>query len=261
MELLTSRQQSILNRVVDTHIHTAQPVGSRTITEVYRERYRATFSSATVRFEMGILEEKGYLTHPHTSAGRIPTGKGYRYYVNHCVQPEILPRDLFRDLAPAAFKTREKLDSLMEKASKILSEFTEEAGMMMVPEEVTETLEKASGFKFFLQGTTRLLEKPEFRDIEKVRALFKIFEEKKDLLEWLRNQSAQDGVSVVIGEENRPEALQGCSLVITSFFVRGESHGAVAILGPTRMRYARVLPLVEEMAKFLGAILDQTEES
>lgn len=251
METLTARQQSILNRVIDTHIDTGQPVGSRTITEGYRENYHASFSPATVRFEMGILEEHGYLTHPHTSSGRIPTDRGYRYYVDHDLYYENVPRHIFRGLAQEALAAaREEFDSLMERASRALSARSGEMSLILVSGE-------SSGPRLFLQGSARLLEKPEFQDVKKARGLFQILEEKNSLADWLSRRAAEEKISVSIGRENESEALSDCTVVTMPYTLRGRRLGTVAVLGPRRMRYSRTLPLVAEMAKLLERVLDR----
>ncbi|MBI3312924.1 MAG: hypothetical protein HYZ83_01625 [Candidatus Omnitrophica bacterium] len=250
METLSARQQSILNRVVDTHIETGQPVGSRTITEGYRESYHATFSPATVRFEMGILEEQGYLTHPHTSSGRIPTDRGYRYYVDHSLQYETMPKHVFSDLAEESWIGHEEFDSLLERASRLLSSWSQEMGLILISPEL-------SNARLFVQGSARILEKPEFQDVEKVRNLFEILEEKKILVSWLSRQTAQEKISVSIGSENEAAALKDCAVVMMPCMTGGRKLGAVAVLGPKRMRYSRALPLVAEMAKLLERVLDR----
>ena len=250
MKPLSSRQQAILNRVIDMHIETAQPVGSRTITELYSELYRSSYSPATVRNEMGILEGLGYLTHPHTSAGRIPTDRGYRYYVNHSVQEEKLPEDMVRRLNQDLMVRPSEEEGLAEKACRVMAGFSNEVSIVLVSRKGSRQV------KFFLQGSSSLLEKPEFCDLEKIRLLLKAFEEKGLLAGWLQEKTQAPGVSVSIGRENEVKALQDCAIVSTRYEASGELSGTVAVIGPCRMRYSRAMPLVSQISRLLGRALE-----
>lgn len=249
MKALSPRQQSILNRVVDAHIETAQPVGSRFITDLYTEMYRSSYSSATVRNEMGQLEDMGYLMHPHTSAGRIPTDLGYRYYVDHGLPQEDVKPDfreqVGRDLRAAAAEW----ETLLEKASGLLSHLAGEVSLILVPGK--------RGFRLYLQGSSRLFEKPEFQDYEKMKKLFHTFEEKAELVEWLLQGTASRGVSVKIGQENRPEALRPCAVVSTLYRMPTGEQGILGVLGPKRMRYSRAIALVQEMGRMMDSFVEE----
>lgn len=246
MKDISSRQQSILNRVVETHIETAHPVGSRSITRLYTRLYNISYSPATVRHEMGLLEEMGYLTHPHTSAGRVPTDQGYRYYVDHGLCPEDLSDTVSDSLGEETAGILEKTHSFAERVLRTLSTLSEETSVVVM----------GNPPAFFLQGSSRILEKPEFQDVEKIRALFRAFEEKSELTDWLLHRTpAQKGVFITIGHENEPEALRDCAVVSTDYFMNGEKVGTIAVLGPKRMRYARAVPLVEQMAQWMGRAL------
>ena len=131
MKELTLRQQKVLNRVVETHIETAQPVGSRTITE----RYRIESSPATVRHEMGILGEMGYLDQPHTSSGRIPTDQGYRHYVDHGLEESFDWEESFSEIEERLYDLSEEIwepESFVEEASRVLAARTQEVGLIFL---------------------------------------------------------------------------------------------------------------------------------
>lgn len=129
MDELTSRQKEILIRTIESYIETILPVGSRTLTE----RYPFCLSPASVRHELGVLEEQGYLSHPHTSAGRIPTDKGYRLYAEEAVSEEPVS-EAFLELISREMEGRAKnLDTLLERASRVLSTMAEEAVLMVLP--------------------------------------------------------------------------------------------------------------------------------
>ena len=237
-EPLTSRQQAILNRVVDIHIETAEPVGSNAITRLYTSLYKISYSPATVRHEMGVLEEKGYLTHPHTSAGRVPTDTGYRYYVDNGFADKIFPNDVFHTATKDLLHSRRENDFWIEKVSAILSSLAEEIGLVVAPE------------RFSLQGLARILEKPEFQDVQKIRTLLSTLDEKMELADWLQ-QNPATGVSIKIGCENEPAAFRDCTVIAAHYRVNENKVGTVAILGPRRMRYSRAVPLVARMARFM----------
>ena len=254
MHPLSPRQQSILNRTVETHIETAQPVGSRFLTNLYTDLYRDSYSPATVRAEMVHLEEMGYLTHPHTSAGRIPTDLGYRYYVDHGLKEEAPSEDLMtrirQELAPAA----EAPETLAENASKLLSQMSGEGSVVVISD-----ASRREPHRLFFQGSSRMLEKPEFQDLETVRPIFQVLEEKTGLAEWLLACTRDESVSVMIGRENKPKAFQSCSVVAIRYRQDKRCYGTVAVLGPRRMKYSRTLPLVTRMAKTMRRILENTE--
>jgi heat-inducible transcriptional repressor len=126
---LASRRDKILATITETYIAEARPVGSRTIARKLRFKY----SPATIRNDMADLEEAGFITHPYTSAGRIPTDRGYRYYVDNLMPPEQLTPQEKKDISRQYAATAKELEALMEKTSRLLSQFSEEAGVVVYP--------------------------------------------------------------------------------------------------------------------------------
>ena len=252
MQPLSPRQQSILNRTVETHIETAQPVASQFLTDLYTGIYQSSYSSATVRAEMGCLEEMGYLTHPHTSAGRIPTDLGYRYYVDHGLKEETPSEDLMSRVRQELSETAsEATEAFAENASRLLSQMTGEVSLVVISEAA-----RRGPHRLFFQGSSRMLEKPEFQDLDRVRPIFKTLEEKSGIAEWVLACTREEGVSVKIGCENEPEAFRCCSIVATRYGQGDNYFGAVAVFGPCRMKYSRTLPWVTQMAKTMKRILE-----
>ncbi len=127
---LTNRQKKIFSIMVDSYVETAEPVGSRTIAK----RYHLDLSPATIRNEMSELEDAGLVTHPHTSAGRVPTDLGYRYFINYLLQKETISQRLAFDISNEFQKEMEGLDDLLEKATRILSAVTEQTSIVIYPE-------------------------------------------------------------------------------------------------------------------------------
>jgi len=256
MEILSPRQNSILQGVIETHIETSQPVGSRSIAG----RYAISFSSATIRHEMGALEEMGYLTHPHTSSGRLPTDHGYRYYLDHTSFEDHFGEPLDRleeELVPADGEN--KLEEFLDHISLLLSSLSKEIGLTLMPFEEAPASEKPGHLKLSLQGLSYMLEKPEFQDIRKIRNLLGAFEEKVALMEWVLMRADPQQVSVSVGREHSNGALEDCAIVTARYAAGKNRQGVIAILGPKRMAYRRIIPLVSRMAVAVGDILEPRE--
>ena len=126
--MLTDRQKQILCLVVSEYAQQAVPVSSQAL-----HQHKLGVSSATIRNDLGVLEETGYITHPHTSAGRVPTDKGYRYYVDHLLEREQVSRDM-ADRVSEIFKEKvHNIDEMMRKVSKLMSSMTDEASLVIYP--------------------------------------------------------------------------------------------------------------------------------
>ena len=261
MQPLSPRQQSILNRVVDTYIETGQPVGSGAISVLFRGLYGDSYSSATLRHEMGCLEECGYLTHPHTSAGRVPTDLGYRYYVDHGLRRETVSDFPGRDTVEKLSRSASRMDTFSEMASRELSVRSDELSLIVIPAAGAGKELREPDCRVFIDGTSRMLGKPEFREVEKVRDLFKAIEEKTEVIDWLTDVVAdKDEVSVTIGEENKPKAFHPCAIVSASYAIDRETVGIVAVIGARRLRYSRMIPLVARMRSLIEEILDERSD-
>ncbi len=256
METLSLRQNDILRGVIETHIETTQPVGSRSIAE----NCAISFSPATIRHEMGALEEMGYLTHPHTSSGRLPTDHGYRYYLDHTSFEESYEKPLNRlekELVPAGGE--ERLEAFLDHVSLLLSSLSQEVGLTLMPFEEVPASEKPDRLKLSLQGLSYMLEKPEFQDVRKIRNLLGVFEEKVTLMRWVLTHADPEHVSVSVGREHSHEALEDCAIVTARYAAGKNRQGVIAILGPKRMAYRQIIPLVSRMAVTVGDILEGRE--
>lgn len=256
--MMTPRQHAILNGVIETHIETAQPVGSSLI----RRRYRMGYSPATVRNDMGILEEKGYLTQPHTSSGRIPTDLGYRYYVDECLEKSRYPEEVFGQVEGGIRSlsgTVEETELFLEESSRLLASFTRETSLILVSEPGKGTSRDAlERNRLYLQGSSHFLDKPEFQDVQKVRMLFRAFEEKMKLIEWITGQPEKnERISICIGHENAPPAFHECAVISTRYSIGSIPAGRIALVGPKRMRYSLTIPLMQRVARILELILNE----
>lgn len=144
MEYLTPRQKEILARIIEAHIETALPIGSTALAK----HCGLHLSSASLRHEMGILEDKGYLTHPHTSAGRLPTDKGYNFYVKEIVTEEPVSKEILKRIAQEIEAKMENFEGLMARVSRILSAMAEEAVLVTSPLLQELCLKELSLFSF-----------------------------------------------------------------------------------------------------------------
>lgn len=337
--MLDKRKRSILQAIVDDYISTAEPIGSRTIAR----KHDLGVSPATIRNEMADLELLGYIEQLHTSSGRIPSAKGYRFYVDSLLSPsQMSDKEIALIKNWYQQKTRH-VEEVFQETAKILSRITSNISLVLVPQVsqcafkylkflpfdesrailvvVTDTgfvenkvIDIPSGLSFselqriaehinkrlsglsfdnieastlreiqndmlidvdlfetamgilkqslvveknerlYLGGTTQLLSQPEFKNIDKVKSFLDMLEEEHLLSNILQNQT-NDGVIVTIGDENKYSGIQDCSMVQATYRMDGKVVGTVAILGPTRMDYGKVMSVLEFMHNHLGEVL------
>ncbi len=226
----SARKKEILSAVIEVYLNTTQPVSS----EILNKNARMELSSASIRNAMSELEEMGYLMHPHTSAGRIPTDEGYRYYVNVLMKKKQLgPQEV--DYIDKIYDLKVKeLDDLLRETSCILSDFTHYASLVYFDDE---------GERVYSQGMRHILDHPEFNDLRRAQMVFEILERKEDLLELIgRNFSGQ--TIVYIGKESAHDHMEHCSVVVSKCDSSLDCRGRLALVGPKRMAYDRVIPLM-----------------
>ncbi|MGX2960530.1 heat-inducible transcriptional repressor HrcA [Peribacillus sp. JNUCC 23] len=336
--MITDRQLLILQALIDDFIRNAQPIGSRSLSK----KEGIAFSSATIRNEMSDLEEFGFLEKTHTSSGRIPSEKGYRYYVDHLLAPQSLKTDDRRIIRSIFADRIYELEKIVQKSAKILSELTNYTSIVLGPKvkdnklkkiqiislsketaiaiiitdtghvenkvislppsfdmneiekmanilndrlvgvplaelrdkiykevavllsqhihnygtlvtSLAETLDIAKPPKLFFGGKTNMLKQPEFHDIDKVSSLLSLIEQEQGLYEIMKQNPA--GIHVKIGRENNNVLLEDCSLITATYSVGQQQVGTIAILGPTRMEYSRVISLLEFFSKDMTALL------
>ena len=343
MEKLSERAQSLLKTLVEYYIREGQPVGSSTLA---RES-PLELSSATVRNVIADLERLGLVKSPHTSAGRIPTVKGYRLFLDSLLT--------IKPLQDQEVETvKEKLDKVadtklvIESASVLLSGLTKMAGVVTLPErkltklrqieflalsdrrvlailvfserevqnriiytkraysqeelqrianclnsefvgkdihdvrqdllrEMQETKdrmdqimlqaievaqqvfteEQTSQHDYVVAGQTNLMRYEDMADLARLRHLFEAFNEKQGILQLLDQSLKAPGVHIFVGDESGYEFLDECSVVTANYTDGDRTIGALAVIGPTRMAYDRVIPIVDVTAKVLGTVLRQ----
>lgn len=337
---LNDRTKKVLQAVIDSYIQTGSPIGST----VLAKTYNFSLSSATLRNIMAELEELGFLTHPHTSAGRVPTDKGYRYYIDSLISFDRDTPEIREHIDQSSVMQGGDLHHIMEEASQFLAKLSHHTGVVVAPAEPEGTLrhiefvrlrgnqvliifvtntgtvlnklveldemisqhelnafssflddeleqhplsevrqrlldrirEEKAGLmrllertyqasqevrerdadKVFIGGASQIFETPEFADVEKMRALFRAFEDKYKLIKLLDKTAVAEGIKVFIGSENPFFDMQGCSLVVGSYQA-GNVVGTLGVIGPVRMQYRQVIQVVDYTSRLLSRILDE----
>lgn len=341
--MLNERAQHLLKVLIERYIRDGQPVGSRTLAR----DSGLELSSASVRNVMADLEDLGFVCSPHTSAGRIPTVKGYRFFVDTLITVKPLRGAEFERLKLQLEQPVTDTKALIQVASATLSGLTHMAGIITVPRRdhaelkhieflqlstervlailvfndaevqnrvlpVTRRfsqaeLQQASNFlneqlagrdlhgirqrlldelretqqsmteimrhavvlaeqalsgqddteaEFVVAGQTNLMNFAELSDVEKLRELFEAFNSKRDLLHLLDRCLIAHGVQIFIGEESGYKPLDECSVVTAPYEVEDDIIGVLGVIGPTRMAYERVIPIVDVTARLLGSALN-----
>jgi len=237
-----SRKNEILAAAIDTYIEKAAPVSS----EALVKDYSFDLSTATIRNVLSELEELGFLTHPHTSAGRVPTEKGYRYYVNYLMKKMKLLEEERNHIDAEYKKNIKELERLLDTTSDILSDFTHCTGLVYFPQ---------LHDRLFYKGASFMLDQPEFGSIEKIRQILRLLEEKQRLIDII-NQELDKKIAVFIGSEIHCNEMNDCSLVVSSYSYKNKPTGRVAVLGPKRMQYAKVISAVDYLSELISEILN-----
>ncbi len=237
---MTERQVAILAAIIEQYAEVASPVGSITLAKLFG------VSSATIRSEMARLEEMGFITQPHTSAGRIPTDKGYRFYVNTLTEAEAqTPPQL--DRSARAIEARvsthsDRADRAIRSAVDSLVDLTQNLGLATIGDEL------------YLSGMGHLFSQPEFMQGNhvKVQAVARLLD---NLEPWLREAAPNEPLNVFIGSENPIGKSSGATLIISRFRSPYSDKSYIGVLGPTRQSYGRVMRLVRQTGAMLEEVL------
>jgi len=327
----------ILQAIIDDFIESAHPIGSRAISK----KGNISYSAATIRNDMADLEEMGYIEKTHSSSGRIPSEKGYRYYVDHVIVPSLKKSNIniMKHLMKDGFY---EIEQVVQKSAEVLSDITNYTSIILGPEIfatklkqlqiiplsqhtavailITDTghvehrsfsipgeinpsdLEKMvnilndrltgvplyrlqgilnneitnlmkiylddfaksyeylnSAFfseepvKIYVGGKSNMLMQPEFKDIEKIRTIYSVIENEDKLADLIK--SAKEGINVTIGQENEMEAIKDLSLITASYQLAEDKYGTIALLGPTRMEYRKVINLLNALSNEMTEVL------
>jgi heat-inducible transcriptional repressor len=338
--IINDRAQSLLKTLVERYIQDGQPVGSRTLANDSAMQ----LSPATIRNVMADLEDLGLVVSPHTSAGRIPTVKGYRVFVDNLLTIRPLEKTTVKSIQ-RELSSDEDSEQLIERASSLLSGVTQMAGVVMLPRknnailrhveflplsgnrvlvilvvneqevqnrvihtgrtyseselaqtanflnaeyagndlrqireklvnsmqqsrdamnrimqtavEMTDQVMEDSRRQddYVMAGQTNLMSYAEMGDLDKLKQLFEAFNTKRDVLHILDQSIQAEGMQVFIGEESGYSVFDDCSVVTSPYKSDDQVAGVLGIIGPTRMAYDRVIPVVDITAKLLSSLL------
>ena len=346
--LRSERHHEVLMALIRFHIGTAEPVGSKTLVQ----RRRLNVSSATVRSVLAELESEGYLSQPYTSAGRVPTEKGYRYYVDSLLEQRFSDTRAHANHMRLALKNFSGgVEDLLKWTSRVLSDMSRYAGIVLPPKRVSSRLKRIafvrisrdrvltvlvsmsgvtrnklvhtgedfsqkaldsmsnylnqrfSGMsleemrrsverdldrdlesfdlwmkaalylgrrmfdgpeneEIYVEGGSRFLDMPEFMgDLDGMRRIFRVFEEKRGLVALLDQTIKTEDLMVFIGSETGMSEMKGMSLVVSTYGRKTGPLGAVGVMGPSRMDYNQIIPLVRSAAEAVSENFNNLENS
>jgi heat-inducible transcriptional repressor len=340
---LNERAQLLLKALIESYIRDGQPVGSRTLSR----DSGLSLSSATIRNVMSDLEALGFVASPHTSAGRVPTDKGYRFFVDTLLKLKPLEDEEVEEIERRLVSDAPSGRSLVQTASQMLSSVTQMAGLVTLPNPnyvaltqiefiglsenralaimvmnnreiqnrvvqldryyAPEELRRAANYlneafagrslpdvraqlvaqlqdarqhmnqlmldaiqvaqkvfdtkaeervEYVIAGETNLMGFAELSNIDRLRRLFEAFNEKHDMLRLLDSCLQADGIQIFIGQNSGYHMLDDISVVTAPYMQGNQVVGVLGIIGPTRMAYERVIPIVDVTAKLLGSALN-----
>lgn len=234
---MTERQIQILASIIEQYAEVASPVGSVMLAKLFG------VSSATIRSEMAKLEELGFIAQPHTSAGRVPTDQGYRFYVNtlnetHANEPKALDRGA-RTIEARVSTHKDRADRAIRSAVDSLVDLTQNLGLATIGDEL------------YMSGIGNLFSQPEFMQGNHVQNVARLLD---NLEPWLREAAPNEPLNVFIGSENPIGKTSGATLIISRFRSPYSDKSYIGVLGPTRQSYDRVMRLV----RHTGAMLEET---
>ena len=237
--IMTDRQAKILAAIVEQHAELSYPVGSVTLAKLFQ------VSSSTIRGEMVSLEKLGYIAQPHTSAGRVPTDQGYRWYVNQVIKGQTMVE---QPTQVKAFDIRVRAaghpDQALKSAIGSLVDITTNASF------------GTAGPYIYTGGLERLLSQPEFSQPDQVKAVAYLFD---NLDSWLREAALAGRVNVFIGQENPIGKTSGCSLIIGRFKSSRNQNSYIGLIGPTRQPYRQTMSLIEHASSVLESVISDLE--
>jgi transcriptional regulator of heat shock response len=233
---LTPRRAKLLAAIVREYSNTGEPVGSEDI----NQRYKFNVSSATIRNEMAALEKMGFVEQPHTSAGRIPTDAGYRYFINELMKRFELTLREQQDLKQQISELQKQHIELGRNIAKLLAKKTDQAAFALLPEEISAT------------GLSNIFQQPNMQrsDIADVAEFFDNIDEYADrmLSKYLKEKP-----EALIGKESDLPTISNYSLIVSKISLPEGKKGLIGIIGPKSMRYDKNMSLVEYIAKLVSS--------
>jgi len=241
MNDLTPRQTNILRTLIEEYIDTAKPVGS----DALEKKYNLGVSPATIRNEMVLLTQNGYLRKDHSSAGRSPTSMGLKFYVKNLIKPDKLSVSEEVGAKESVWQYRNEFENLLRRTAKELSQRARSLALVTTNQG-----------HFYSHGASHLLEQPEFYEIDVTRAVLSLIDQTDywfDLVSRSLEDNTPHHFHLLVGEDLGVQELQTCGLVYQNYQA-GPYQGIVGILGPARQHYASLLPLVDCFAQLVSGL-------
>lgn len=242
MHDLTERQIQILKALIEEYIETAEAVGSETL----EKKYSLSASPATIRNEMVRLSELGYLQKPHTSAGRVPTPLGMKFYVKQLMQKQPLSVTDEVRMKEKVWDYREQEHQFLKEVTKCLADRTGALAVAMTDEG-----------KVYVSGFANILNMPEFYEIKVMQDFMQALDEFDQFHRFLASMQGDEDTYVLMGEELGPQLRGPYGFVFSKYSLPVHGSGEIGVLGPTRLNYTSVVPvvryfgdLIEELAKW-----------
>lgn len=238
MKPLSPRQISIIKAIVEEYTTSGEAVGSDTLDK----KYNLGVSPATIRNEMVRLEDLGYLKQPHTSAGRAPTPIALKLYVSELMREQELSVTEEVSVKERIWDHRERLDKLLQEAARVLSEKTGTIGFATTDDGT-----------IYSSGYANLLNLPEFYDIDVMRQVLSIVESSSAMESIFGKVVDTQPLHIVVGDEFGNEYLYPCAMAYIDFRA-GKTKGHVGVIGPARLNYPYVVPMLRHMSQLLDEI-------
>src|SRR6266571_1005978 len=249
---MENRKQAILRAVVNEFTTSAVPVGSQAL----QSRYFLNLSSATIRNELAELADLGYLTQPHTSAGRVPTDSGYRYFVDFLMDLEPIPDRVTAFIDDELRGAPGDVQGLVERIAMTVAAVTQNASVASAPQGTLARIKhvdlvslepKEVLLILLLEGN--LLRQQEFAEASRVHQVLEVLEETRYLTVLLRQLIGESDLQIVIGSENISSQLKGCAVVLTTYGPTERLKGVLGVIGPTRMAYSQTVARLQAVAR------------
>jgi transcriptional regulator of heat shock response len=241
------REQEIFDLILESYIQESKPISSAYLCN----KYRLPYSPATVRNIMLELEKKGLLSHLHTSSGRVPTRKGFKYYVGHLDY-----EDMINGYPVSLNLTPSSLEDIQEVINYTLDTLAEVSGYTSLVAISGSSSEDGLEERLYFRGARFILDQPEFEDIRRLRNLFYALEVKMNQLQDLLFHYIDEKVKILIGDEIGFEEIADCSLVVSGSREQRLSF-ALALLGPMRMDYIRAASCIYKVQNELKKIIEE----
>lgn len=235
---LTERQQALLKAIVELYAKNGEPVGS----EAVEKNYNLGVSPATIRNEMVKLTEMGFLKQPHTSAGRAPTAMGFRVYIAELMREKELPISAEVSIKEGMMQNRHKETQLLREAVRSLASRCQVLALAVTEEG-----------DLFYAGASKILDWPEFEDIDVTRFVLSLFDEFPTLQQILGQAVGAERIHILFGEELGYEYLETTSFIFCKYQVTEEKTGVIGVIGPARMNFPVILPYV----RYTSSLIEQ----